>query len=135
MRRWLKSVVVGLDLCPFANPVLPQTKVHVSRATASSQHFMDELDREVRSLDGEPPALTPPLPTAAAEHLNLLPLTPICPSHRVALPPDEPGTTLFVLTHGDFASFDGAVRITVETGDLCRLAKHSLAECLPPRRS
>lgn len=52
MRSWLQKVIVGFELCPFARPVLPKTRVFVSHSARDSQQFWDELLVEVRSLDG-----------------------------------------------------------------------------------
>lgn len=49
MRRWLEDVVVGLDLCPFARPLLgsPALRIAVSADTgraALRRTYLEELD-------------------------------------------------------------------------------------------
>lgn len=49
IRRWLESFVVGLDLCPFARPVLHADNLRISISDAQSdedlrQAFLTELD-------------------------------------------------------------------------------------------
>ena len=48
VRQWVSSVVVGLNLCPFAKPVLAKNQIRfaVSRAKTEEQlliHLQDEL--------------------------------------------------------------------------------------------
>lgn len=51
-RRWLQTVVIGLDLCPFAGRALDSGKVHfaVSRAR-SPDALLADLDAEISRLD------------------------------------------------------------------------------------
>ena len=49
VRTWLKEFVVGLNLCPFAKPVLASDSLRISvcesdELTQVAQLFMDELD-------------------------------------------------------------------------------------------
>lgn len=54
-RRWLQTVVIGLDLCPFAGRVLEADGVRfaVSRAQ-SADALLEDLDAEMRRLDAAP---------------------------------------------------------------------------------
>lgn len=59
MRAWLQRAIVDMELCPFARPVLPKTRVFVSHSAKNSQQFWDELLDEVRSLEGATGAAPP----------------------------------------------------------------------------
>jgi len=53
-QAWLKSVVIGLNFCPFAKPVFERNQIHyqVSTARALEDCLKDLIDEAVR-LDGE----------------------------------------------------------------------------------
>lgn len=57
VRQWLDSVVIGLNLCPFAGKPVREgrLRVHVSTATDELE-LLTELQMELRKLDETPPA-------------------------------------------------------------------------------
>ena len=57
-RRWLEEFVVGLNLCPFARPVLDSPQLYIATCAAAEesalQHFfLTELDRVQSSTESE----------------------------------------------------------------------------------
>lgn len=55
-RHWIETIVIGLNLCPFAKAVFVknQIRIIVSRAR-NSDALLDELERELKSLaDADP---------------------------------------------------------------------------------
>jgi hypothetical protein len=57
VRQWLDSVVVGLNLCPFAAKPAREGRVRVYVSTATDElELLTELQMELRQLDETPPA-------------------------------------------------------------------------------
>lgn len=56
-RRWLERAVIGLDLCPFARPVLAQDRIRfcVSAAT-DAESLLQDLTHELQALQAADPA-------------------------------------------------------------------------------
>jgi len=51
-KSWLKSVVIGLNFCPFAKPVFDQNKIHYQVSTARSfEDCLEDLIAEAERLD------------------------------------------------------------------------------------
>ena len=54
-RRWISSMVIGLNLCPFARRVFEADTIrYVVSAAEDSQSLLDELGRELTSLAASP---------------------------------------------------------------------------------
>ena len=54
-RRWVESVVVDLNLCPFARKALIDNRVRFSITEAvTEEQLLDELQDELSLLDHEP---------------------------------------------------------------------------------
>ena len=50
-RAWVESVVIGLDLCPFAGPVLEQGRVRFVESVADDpEALLEDLDSELARL-------------------------------------------------------------------------------------
>jgi uncharacterized protein len=56
-RRWIASMVIGLNLCPFAKRAFDGGKIrYVVTDAADHSHLLDELARELDTLHSEPMA-------------------------------------------------------------------------------
>ncbi len=58
VRRWIEEVVVGLNLCPFARPVMARLRVVESEA-ADLEALLYDLQAELSALVSTPPAELP----------------------------------------------------------------------------
>ena len=69
--RWVEHMVVGLELCPFAQPAIARqgVRVHVSEAVHLDA-FLDDLDAELERLKATPSA---ELETTLLVHPRLFP--------------------------------------------------------------
>ncbi|MFI4979072.1 MAG: DUF1415 domain-containing protein [Nevskiales bacterium] len=57
VRQWLDSVVIGLNLCPFAGKPVREGRLRVHVSTAADElELLTELQMELRKLDETPPA-------------------------------------------------------------------------------
>lgn len=56
-RRWIESIVIGLNLCPFARRVFSEEKIRYVLVDAGTEaELLEALDREMRYLVSQPPA-------------------------------------------------------------------------------
>ena len=69
--RWLDPMVIGLNLCPFAKPVVAQNRLRL--VVSEAKHldaFLDDLDAEIERLKSTPPE---ELETTLLVHAGLFP--------------------------------------------------------------
>lgn len=78
-RRWVENVVVGLNLCPFAAPVVRQQSIRYAESPAEDDHavlqdFLTELDRLQQTDENELSTTLVIYPHALADFYHYLDL-------------------------------------------------------------
>jgi hypothetical protein len=69
-RRWIESIVIGLNLCPFARRVFEADKIRYAVSDAQEEAFLlKDLERELRTLSDAPIAA---IETTLLIHPNVL---------------------------------------------------------------